>query len=214
MNTASLREEMGARPDPDFDMELPPGWSRQPVTTEVLETLTAGIKKRLMEAHKPDIYAQLKVMLQESFEIMRRDGAFAFFSATSQEPGTLWIPASIVASVRKAEAGQTLDDLARDLIRNQGATPLLGDRRTLRFETERTVRMGTETIINHSLIYLTPIPGAGRRRALQLVAGFGRTPGTPADAPAIQAQRFLMDSCVSTVRWRPAAVSSESEGSR
>jgi hypothetical protein len=200
--TGNLREQLGVKPDPDFDMDLPPGWSRSPVSRVVLETMSASMKKRFMEAHKPQLYAEVKAVLEESFEAMRRNGAFAFFSATEPDTGTLWIPASIVASTRRAAPGESLDDLARTLIRSHGATPLLGDKAVLRFEQEKTVRMGTETIVNHSVIYLTPVPGAKRRRALQLVAGFGRTPETSADDSRVTAQKFLFDACVSTLRWR------------
>ena len=202
MSSTSLRDQLGVPADPEFEIELPPGWSRQPVEKAVFERLAEGLKQRLMKAHKPQVYAELKMMLDQSFDHMRRNGAFAFFTATEQDPATLAIPASIIASTRKAAPGGNLDDLAKDVIRNQGATPLLGDKRFLRFEQEQTVRIGTDTVINHSIIYITPIPGSKRRRALQLVAGFGRTPDTPTDHPSMEAQRLLFDACVSTLRWR------------
>lgn len=198
---SSLREELGGQPDPEFEMDLPPGWSRRPVAEDTSEHLLAALKQRLMQAHKPQAYAELKVLIEEGFKEMRRNGAFAYFSATDPEPGTLWIPASIVASVRSAEAGKNLDDLARTLIRSHGATPLLGDKRTLRFESERSLRLEGKTLTNHSITYLTPIPGTGRRRALQLVAGFATEPGTPANDPLLGSLRMLLDGCVSTVRW-------------
>lgn len=101
--------------------------------------------------------------------------------------------------------GQTLDDLVRGLIQQNDATPLLGDKRTLRFETERSVRVGTDTIISHSVVYMTPVPGSARKRALVLVAGFGRPVDMSSDADVIQATRFLLDACVSTLTWRVPA---------
>ncbi|GAA4429355.1 hypothetical protein GCM10023169_31640 [Georgenia halophila] len=205
MTTTRLRQEIGMQPDPDFDLELPPGWTRREVDPAVLDTMLAGVKRRFMAEHRPDLYVEVKVMLQNSFKDMDRNGVFAFFSPTEAGDGTLAIPASIHASIRRAGAGENLDDLARSLIRSHGATPLLGDPGTLRFELEKSVRLGTETIMNHAIIYLTPIPGAKRRRALQLVAGFGRTMDTPSTHPSLDAMRLLFDSCVSTLRWRQPA---------
>lgn len=207
VNKLSLRDELGAQPDPEFEMELPRGWSRHAPDDATLQHMLDGVKRRLMEAHKPAMFAELKLMLERSFEDMRRNGVFAFFSAAEPGPGTLAIPASINASIRKAEPGTTLDDQVQILIRKHGATPLLGDKRTLRVESERSARVGTDTLIHHSVMYLTPVPGARRRRALQLVAGFARTPDTAPDDPALEATRLLFDSCAGTVRWRPHAES-------
>lgn len=202
MSGRSLRDQLGGTPDPEFDLELPVGWTRRGVGKDAQDVVLTSLKQRLMREHKPQVFADMRPLVEQSFDTMRRNGAFAFFSPTEPEPGTLWLPASIIASIRRAEGGGTLDDFARTLIRDHGATPLLGDKRTLRFEKEKTVRLGTDTVINHSLIYLTPMPGARRRRALELVAGFARTPDVPSDAPYMERMRFLFDTCVSTLRWR------------
>ncbi|QYJ05589.1 hypothetical protein KUV85_07905 [Nocardioides panacisoli] len=198
----TLRDELGVRPDPEFDLDLPDGWARHGVDEESLQGLLAAVRRRCMDAHKPDLYAEMRLQMEEAFANMRRGGVFAYFCPSDPDPGTLAIPASINASVRRAEPGQSLDDLARTLIRQHGATPLLGDKRTLRCERERTSRLGTETLVHHSVVYLTPIPGAKRRRALSLVAGFARAPEVPTDAESIEATRFLFDACISTLRWR------------
>ena len=104
--------------------------------------------------------------------------------------------------MRSADPGTTLDDLVRTLIRDNDAQPLLGDKTTLRFETEQTRRLGTDTIISHSLVYMTPIPGSRRRRALVLVAGFGRPIDQPSDSDEMHALRFLFDSVASSLTWR------------
>lgn len=201
----TLREDIGLEADPEFDLELPAGWTRQEVGDQTVDAMLSALRRRFMEQHRPDLYAEMRSMVRNSFKDMERDGVFAFFSPTEDNDQTLAIPASIHASIRRAEAGETLDDLARSLIRGRGATPLLGDTRTLRFEQEKHTRLGTQTVIAQSVIYLTPIPGAKRRRALQLVAGFGRTVETPEDHPTIQAMKFLFDSCVSTLSWRAPA---------
>lgn len=198
----SLRDDLGVRPDPDFDMDLPQGWARHRVDDDTLQTMLVAAKRRCMEEHKPHFYAEAKAMIEGSFDSMRRSGVFAYFCATDSDPGTLFIPASMNASIRRADPGHTLDDLARTLIRGHGATPLLGDRRTLRFEKEKSVRMGTETVVNHSVVYMTPVPGTHRRRALALVAGFARPLETSPDAESVAAQRLMFDACVASLRWR------------
>lgn len=198
----TLREELGVQPDPEFDLDLPKGWARHGVDDAALESMLTAAKRRCMEAHTLQLYAEVKGHVEGAFADMRRAGVFAYFCPTDPSDGTLMIPSSINASIRRAEPGHTLDDLVRTLIHSHGATPLLGDRRTLRVENEKISRLGTETLINHSVLYLTPIPGAKRRRALALVAGFARTPDVPADAESMQATRFMFDACVSTLRWR------------
>lgn len=200
-----IREAVGLQPEPEFDLQLPVGWTRQQAGDQARDAMLAVVKQRFMEQHRPDLYAETKRLVSQSFEEMERNGVFAFFAPTEPGDETLAIPASIHASIRRAAPGETLDDLARTLIHGKGATPLRGDSRTLRFEEERHVRLGTQTVVAQSVIYLTPIPRAKRRRALQLVAGFGRTVDTPADHPTIEAMKFLFDTCVSTLAWREPA---------
>lgn len=202
MTPSDLRAELGARAVPEFEMTLPPGWTRKAVDETALDEMLGALRTRLMEAHRPEAYVELQPLLRQSFKAMQREGAFAFFTATEPDESTVWLPASIIASERRAEAGETLDDLAVQLIREHGATPLAGDKRTLRFERERPARLGSQTVINHSIIYLTPIPGTGRRKALQLVAGFGRAPEDAADDPFVMKTKYLFDSCVATLRWK------------
>lgn len=202
MSGVSLREQVGAPPDPGFDMDLPPGWQRHAVDKQAMQAMLTATKKRCMDEHRPQLYAELKAMLERSFDEMHRAGVIAYFCPTDPGADTLAIPASINATIRAAEPGQTLDHLVRLMIQHHGGKPLLGDKRTVRVERERTMSSGEETVINHSVVYLTPVPGSKRRRALQLVAAFPRTPDMPPDAPELDAMRAVFDSCVSTLRWR------------
>ena len=196
----SLREELGVRKTVDFSIELPRGWSRFDIDGGH-DVLLAGMKKRFLEGHRPDLFVEAKATFDKAFEGMRKNGVFAFFAPASDDPDSVVIPASINASIRTGDPGQSLDKLARDAIQKYGAKPLFGDPRTLRFERERQIDLGGEPVINHSLIYLTPVPGTQRRQALQLVAGFARTPDVAPDAPAMVATRALLDSCVATLSW-------------
>lgn len=197
-----MRDEIGARPDPEFDLKLPPGWARHGLDDGSPAALLDQLKRRCFENHQPQLYVEMKAYLEQSFADMRKAGVIAYFTATDPGPGTLAIPASINASIKHAEPGSNLDDVVRSLIREQGAEPLLGDKGTLRFETERNVKIGSETIANHSVVYMTPVPGSKRRRALVLVAGFARPLDVSVDAASMHAHRFLFDAVASSLTWR------------
>lgn len=199
--SSDLRSALGVQPDPDFDLDLPPGWSRREVDDETFNLMVADLRRRTMEVHRPEIYAEARRLLKKSFDDMRRGGAFAFFCATEESDSTMWLPASIVASVRRPEPRQSLDDIARTLILSHGAKPLMGDMRTLRFEKESRVQMGAEPVVSHSVTYLIPMPGTKRRRALQLVGAFSVAAGTPSGDDKVLATKFLFDSCVASLRW-------------
>lgn len=189
----------------DFAMELPRGWSRFDIDGG-REILLAGMKKRFLEAHRPDLFADAKATFDKAFEGMRKNGVFAFFAPASGAPESTVIPASINASIRTGAPGSPLDKVVHDAIKRFGAKPLFGDPRTLRFERERLVELGGESVVNHSLVYLTPVPGTQRREALQLVAGFARTLDIEPDSPAMVATRALLDSCVATLSWPRSTV--------
>lgn len=200
-DAVNLREQLGVRKTVDFEIDLPRGWARFDIDGGHDELL-GGMKKRFMEAHRPDLFVEAKAMFDKAFDGMRKNDVFAFFAPAGEQPdGAVVLPASINASIRTGEPGQSLDKMAHNAIQKYGAKPLFGDPRTLRFERERTIDLEGEAIINHSLIYFTPIPGTQRRRALQLVAAFARTPDVAPDAPALVATRALLDACVATLRW-------------
>lgn len=184
----------------DFSLELPRGWARFDIDGGH-DALLAGMKKRFIEGHRPDLFVEAKATFDKAFDGMRKNGVFAFFAPAVGDTDSVVLPASINASLRTSEAGESLDKLARDAIHRYGAKPLFGDARTLRFERERTIELGGESVVNHSLIYLTPVPGTQRRKALQLVAGFARTLDVSADSAPMVATRALMDSCVATLTW-------------
>jgi hypothetical protein len=203
---SDLRTALGAAPDPEFTMELPPGWARHAPDRATQQLLLAGIKTRMMQAHRPDLFAQAQSMLKDSFEAMRRGDVVAFFSATEQGDDTLWLPASILASVRRAQTDVTLDEVVRHAILEYDAIALDDARRIVRFERDALETVQDEQVRVLTVVYLTPIPGTQRRRALQLTATISRPVDMEADDPAIDAQRLLFDACVSTLRWlRPNA---------
>lgn len=199
----TLREQLGGSRDPDFEVKLPLGWERLAPDDATRDRFDATLKQRLMEAQRPDAYAQLRTMLHESFKGMQQEGAIAFYAATQDTEETLWMPGSMIASIRRPPPGATLDELVRHAIREYSATPLFGDKRFVRFEKEKTIKLEGSSIIQTSITYLTPIPGTGRRRGLQFNATFGRSVGVSGDEERIKAYRAAFDLIVSTLRWQP-----------
>ena len=201
----NLREQMNLPHAPSFEMELPPGWHRREVTPEALEELLKATKGTVMKAHQPQLYGALDQLIRQAFDGMKRSGAFAFFAPIEAKQESPSAFASLLARVRRSQDGSSLDALVSEYIRFKGAAPLLGDKRTLRYEEEDHVRIESETLVNHSITYLTPIPGSQRRRALELMASIVRPLAVPVDSPLIIAQKNLMDLCVSSLRWSPTA---------
>ncbi|MFA4840293.1 MAG: hypothetical protein WC580_01130 [Agrococcus sp.] len=196
-----LRAALGLAPDPDFDLRLPPGWARQAPDAETQERMLAGVRSRMMQAHRPDLFARAQSMLSDSFGTMRRGDVVACFTASAQADDTLWLPASMLASVRRAQPGATLDDVVRHAIRSHGATALDDTKRIVRFERDELQSVGDERARVLTVVYLTPVPGTHRRRALQLTATISRPVDMDADDPIIDGQRLLFDACVLTLRW-------------
>ncbi|GAA2171292.1 hypothetical protein GCM10009846_04610 [Agrococcus versicolor] len=196
-----LRSELRGLPDIDFHLVLPPGWVRRGVDDDERDGLRAQARRTTMRAGRPDLFAQATQLIDGAFDRMRGTGAIAFFGAGEADDG-LHVPASLVASVRHADASGTLDEQVAVLIQRRGATPLHGDKRFVRWEQrgEETVqgtRLGVTTIA-----YLTPYPRSDRKRALLLSAFLTHDPDAPADDPPLEALRLLMDATVSTLRWK------------
>lgn len=196
----SLRAQLGAPADPEFDLELPEGWQRRDASPETEQAMLQAARRRLMEAHRPDLFAQLRAELHESFAAMRRMDAIAHFGPGPETPDTLFLPASLIATVRTPQPGVTLQQEMAEHIR-QGATSLFGDRRFVRDERELDQRIGTEAATQRTVVYLTPIPGSRQARALQLTLVITRGAELPADDPALLGMLRLFDACVSTLRW-------------
>lgn len=199
----SLREELGARPDPAFRLMLPPGWSRFAPDDESRERLLLRARQRMMEAGRPDLYVAARRMLQEAFGQMREARVTDVFAAAEASDDALTIPASIVVTRLQAEPGQTLDRRIASLRQKYGAQPLDERKRIVYYERESPRPTDAGTIIVHERVYITPVPGSRRRRALRLTASFGSLESTPADARALVAMRELFDACVGSLSWAP-----------
>jgi hypothetical protein len=202
----SLREELGGAPDPEFTMLLPPGWERHAPTQETLERFTRVARGRMMEAGRPELFVELRRQIDGMFAQLQEARVVAFFAPLEPHPDTLFVPASLTATFRAATSPGSLDAAVRTAMRQHDAQPLLGDARTIVFERQFPREMDGTSLVVHSRVYMTPVPGTERSRALQLVAGFGRPADAPADGVPLRRLRQLFDVCVSTLRWAPAPV--------
>ena len=200
--TIDLRTELGAAPDPRFVLTLPPGWSRFDTGGELEDDFRDRLRGRTMELHRPDLFVQADALLKQAFEGLKQAGAIALFMADEQDDDTAWLPASMIASIRAETAEHSLDQLVAQMIRKYDARPVKGDNRWVRFEQERRQEIQGQELMVTLITYLTPIPGAGRKRALELSVTIMRPVDVPADDEPMQIMRVLFDACVTSLRWQ------------
>lgn len=201
----SLREMLGASKDPEFEIKLLPGWERRTPDEADHKQFRSSLKSRLDDLKRPDLYGKVSKMVDDSYDAMNQQSVIAYYAPTHVEDAATLIPGSLVASIRRSPNGGSLDELMASLIRDHGARPLFGDKRFVRFEREKTVTVDESTVYQSTLIYLTPIPGANRRRALQFTGSFIRPVDSSSDDKLVRSWKFAFDACVSTLRWLPAA---------
>jgi len=194
------REELTGRADPDFTLQMLPGWERRTPDGDDLAERLAALKERCLREHRPDLYARLRTMLEQAHEEMSRGRAIAYYAPAAGED-TLWMPCSVIASIRHSTDGGSLDETMARTIQHYGATPLLGDKRFIRFERDGLQRVQDGTIATISVVYLTPVPGSRRRRALQLVATIARPVDVAAEHERVRQLKTALDLCVSTLTW-------------
>ncbi|MGI6879924.1 hypothetical protein [Microbacterium sp. gxy059] len=199
----TLREQLGGAAEPDFEIDLPAGWERREVGDEDRAELSAAMRKRFLSIQRPDLYAVVRAMVDNSYEAMQSEGALAYYAATTGDEDTLWIPGSIIVSKRAATPEITLDQMVAHAIREFGAKPLFGDKRFIRFERDEIVKAGDASIGLTTVEYLTPIPTTKRRRALHFTATVSRPAEADADDEQVVASKQLYDACISTLRWVP-----------
>lgn len=200
----SLREMLGASKDPEFEIKLLPGWERRTPDEGDRNQLSMSLKSRLDDLKRPDLYGVVSKMVDESYDAMNQQSVIAYYAPTHVEDAATLIPGSLMASIRRSPNGGSLDELMASLIRDHGARPLFDDKRFVRFEREKTVTIDESTVCQNTLIYLTPVPGTNRRRALQFTASFIRPVESSGEDKLVKSWKFAFDACVSTLRWLPS----------
>lgn len=201
MSAMGLREQLGMSKDPDFVIDVPTGWSKRDVTSDSMDSMLESLKTQFMRAHQPAMYTSMKRLVSEAFAGMKQSGAVAFYAPVDAPAGTFLMPASIIARVKRADGGTSLDSYVRTLIDQRSAEQLFGDPRILRYEERSIVPIEGEEFVNNSVTYLSPIPGSSRKRAVEFVASLISLPRDESQE-WLAAQKSLIDLSIASLRWR------------
>jgi hypothetical protein len=199
----SLREELGGRAGvPDFRFVLPSGWTTYDTSERTEQELLAKARARLREAHRPDAYAILAGHVEKALAAARKQGAFLMIMAGDEAPPWSVVPVSILATVTQGTPEVSLDRMVADAIERRGARALDGSRHFLRWTDQRSVELTGESLGAYTVVYLTPIPGTQRRKALQLTATLAHPVDVdPLGDPQMAAWLELLDGCIATFAW-------------
>lgn len=196
----SLRAELTQEVLPEFTVLMPEGWVRREPNDDVRDEMIAAAKTRLMTVNRPDLYAQVLSMVKRSFSNMKRAETIAFFGPVEGAPATAFLPASLTASLRRGSNGGSLDAAIAQLIRD-GATSLRGDKRFIRWETESTEVIEGTSVKATSVLYLTPVPGSGHKRALQFTLVVSHGSDAKEDRELLESITNGFDAYISTFAW-------------
>lgn len=203
---ASLRDLLGARPDPDFELSLPKGWERHEASIESQSLIEKRMSRQLMKLGTVDAmqaFGTLRSMFRQSMDEMRKQNVVGYFAPSGEDLATPFpVPASIIATIRSAPSTELMDGYVKRLILEEEAAPLAKNRALLRVERENVRGEGGAQIVFSSTLYITPVPGTRRRRALELVAGYGRPLDIPRDDDQIQFVHAFFDLMVASLRWK------------
>ncbi len=202
----SLRDLLGARPDPEFELSLPKGWERHEPSPESQALIEQRLRRSLMQVGSVDALQAsgvLRNMLRQSMDEMRKQNVVAYFAPSGTDVSTPFpVPASIIATIRSAPSSAEMDGYIKRMILEERAEPLGKNRALLRIERESIRGEGDAQMVLSSTLYVTPVPGTRRRRALELLAGYGRPADIPRDDEQIQFVHAFFDLMVASLRWK------------
>jgi hypothetical protein len=202
--TPSLRDELAGAPRPDappFVLLLPRGWVSVEPTREAFAALAARTSAAFRSAHRPDLDAQFRAMLDgAAAEFLRRDPVRLIHPGDG--PADDLFPLSITAVRLTAPDGGPLDPHVAALRRDRGARPLGDDGVILRWEEDHVRRIAGGEVAIRSFDYLVAVPGTERRQALLFSAVIPRSAaGETLDDETLRAASVLADAIMSTFRW-------------
>lgn len=198
---SGLRAELLGETLPDFTLALPPGWARHGVDERTRDEMLRDAKRRLMAAHRPDLFGQLNALTTQAFQQLESLETVAFFTPGPETPEEWFLPVTLTASVRRGPDGATLDDTIAHVIRSSGATPLGDDKRFVRWQTTERRDVDGTGLDATTVAYLTPVPGTGRRRAIQLTLVITHDRSAPGDEEWLVRILATFDLFVSTFGW-------------
>ncbi|AWB90018.1 hypothetical protein [Homoserinimonas hongtaonis] len=198
---SSLKAELMGEHLPEFTLVLPNGWERRAPSDEVRDEMLAAAKRRLMQAHRPDLYGQTTALINKLFAEMRRVETVAFFGPAATAPDEAFLPATLTASLQRGQDGEALDHAIAQLIRSEGATPLGDDKRFLRWEQDAVENVDGTRVATTTVVYFTPVPGTGRTRALRFTLVLTHDPAQEGDEEFTTGLKRVFDAHLSTFAW-------------
>ncbi len=151
-------------------MMPPAGWTMYDTSGATERELLDRAKARLRDVHRPEVYAALESHVTGALAAARRQGAFVMIMAAEDAPRWSTVPISVLGTVTEGAAGVSLDAMVADAVERRGARALEGSRQFLRWTDRRTVELSGESAGAYTVVYLTPIPGSRRTKALQFTA--------------------------------------------
>lgn len=191
-------------PVPPFRLLLPAGWEELPADRDSVRLLIERSSAVFASQHRPDLDVEFRRLMETALRKMQQGRVFALYLQTSV-PAERVLPLSITAAVADGQLGGTLDRQVAALFTEHGAEFLTDDRTIVRWQADASSGgelAGTRArVIN----YLIPVPGAGRRTALQ----FTTTIPYPTEQDDgfrdafIEELCLLSDTIVSTFAWEP-----------
>lgn len=193
------------RPVPPYRLLLPDGWEEIPADRAGVDELIRRTSSVFRAQHRPELDAEMRTLLEIAYRKMQQANAFALYLQTAS-PTDSPLPISIVASVTEGQFGGTLDRQAAQLRRDHAAEFLTDDRSIVRWEAPVSPRKEVEGAAAHVVDYLIPIPGSGRRKALQFTTTIPVPTGVDVDVrPVVEGLVHLSDLLISTFTWEPHA---------
>ncbi|WP_072314593.1 hypothetical protein [Agrococcus sp. Marseille-P2731] len=188
---------------PAFRMLLPQGWvAHRPDERGERQLLDAAAKK-LAAAGRPELLAQLRAHASVAYRQLREQRAFLVIMPGEGTPQALFLPATITGIERVDTPDAPVREVVIDAIRSKGAKPLDRAGMIVRWVERRDVALDGEQTATTSISYMIPIPGAERRRAVQLTAVITHPTDLPADDEVLERWIALIDTHVATFSWEP-----------
>jgi hypothetical protein len=183
-------------------MALPQGWRMLETSTTTEAEMLDTARTRLREAHRPDVAAALEGHVTVALKAARDAGAFFMITPGEDAPSWSTVPISVLGSITEGAPGVALDSMVADAVERRGARPLEGSKQFLRWVDRRAVELSGEKVGAYTVVYLTPLPGSRRTKALQLTATFVHPTDTdPEEDEAMSRWMSLLDAHVLTFAW-------------
>lgn len=186
---------------PPYRLLLPQGWEEAPATAATAEKLITSGSDVMRRAHRPDLDVEFRSLVRRAFAHLRSADAISVYLQSTVPPDQV-LPLSMVASVRRASPGRTLDAEVTAMFRDGGAQFLRDDRAIVRMEADRAVDGLEGDARTRQVSYVIAVPGTGRTLALQFTTAVPY-PGA-ADASTLRLVDELValsDVLISTFAW-------------